>query len=97
MDFKQTANEIINLRVRDFKKGYDPETGITTLDLRRRKVGFDFVAFLSPEVSKAVQNYLSFRGRTEKAAKKPMLEQLEKQRVFDDECKCIYTVCYFGF
>ena len=55
------------------------------------------MAFLSPEASKAVQNYLSFSGRTEKAAKKPMLEQLEKQRVFDDECKCIYTVCYFGF
>jgi len=36
------AQEIINLKIKDFKKGYDPETEITTLKLRREKVGFEF-------------------------------------------------------
>lgn len=58
------AHEIINLRVKDFKKGHDPETGITTLDLRRGKVDFDIITFLSSEASKAVLDYLAYRART---------------------------------
>ncbi|RXA21709.1 hypothetical protein EQO05_00165 [Methanosarcina sp. MSH10X1] len=79
-----SAHEICNLKVADFKKGYDPETGITTLDLRRGKVGFDFITFLSPEASKAVQDYLTYRARTAKTNEKRRLDQLEKQRVFSD-------------
>ena len=79
-----SAHEIINLKVKDFKKGYDPETGITTLDLRRGKVDFDFVTFLSPEASRAVQDYLTYRARTVKTGENRRLNQLEKQRVFSD-------------
>lgn len=78
------ANEIINLSVGDFKKGYDPQTGITTLELRRGKVDFDFVTFLSPEASKAVQDYLNYRDRTSKNNETRRQNQLEKQRVFSD-------------
>jgi integrase len=79
-----SAHEIINLKVKDFKKGYDPKTGITTLDLRRGKVDFDFVTFLSPEASKAVLDYLTYRARTAKTNELRRLNQLEKQRVFSD-------------
>ena len=75
-----SANEIINLKVKDFNRGYDPKTGITTLDLRRGKVDFDFITFLSPEASKAVQEYLTYRARTEKTGELRKLNQLEKQK-----------------
>ena len=57
-------NEILNLKVGDFSNGYDPVTGITTLHLRRMKVNYDFITFLSPEASDAVNNYLDYRHRT---------------------------------
>lgn len=79
-----SANEIMNLKVKDFKRGYDPQTGITTLDLRRGKVDFDFITFLSPEASKAVIDYLNYRARTEKTGELRRLNQLEKQKVFSD-------------
>jgi integrase len=79
-----SAKEIINLRVSDFKKGYDPVTEITTLDLRRGKVDFDFITFLSPEASRAVQDYLNFRSRASKINETRRLNQLYKQRVFSD-------------
>lgn len=79
-----SAHEIINLRVKDFKRGYDPKTEITTLDLRRGKVDFDFITFLSPECSKAIQDYLTYRSRTSKINETRRLNQLEKQRVFSD-------------
>ena len=68
----------------DFKNGYDPETGITNLDLRRGKVDFDFVTFLIPEASKAVQDYLDYRARTSKNNETRRQNQLEKQRAFSD-------------
>jgi len=79
-----SANEIRRLKIGDFKKGYDPETEITILDLRRGKVGFDFVTFLSPEASRAVWDYLTYRGRTIKTGEKKRLKQLEKQKIFSD-------------
>jgi integrase len=79
-----SANEIINLKIKDIKRGYDPETEITILDLRRGKVDFDFITFLSPEASKAVQDHLKYRARTEKTGELRRLNQLEKQKVFSD-------------
>lgn len=35
-----SSNEILNLKVKDFKKGYDHVTQVTTLELRRQKVQF---------------------------------------------------------
>lgn len=49
-----SANEMRSLRVKDFKAEYGPETEITTLDLRRGKVGFDFITFFTHETSRAV-------------------------------------------
>ncbi|AKB22777.1 MULTISPECIES: hypothetical protein [unclassified Methanosarcina] len=63
------ANEIGNLKVSDFFNGYDPETGVKYLDLRRQKMKIDFFTFLSPEASKAVKKYLDFRAREPKTRK----------------------------
>ncbi len=78
------ANELCNLTIGDFRKGYDPETGVTTLQLRREKVDCDFITFLSPEASQAVHCYLDFRARETKSNKKNRHRQLAKQRVYDD-------------
>lgn len=78
------ANELSNLKVGQFKKGYDPDTGITTLVLRRGKVGYDFVTFFSPEASKAVWDYLNFRNRPTAANGVLRRQQREKQFVTSD-------------
>lgn len=51
-------NEISNLKVEEFFKGYDPSTQITTLHLVREKVGYEFYTFLTPEASGAVLAYI---------------------------------------
>ncbi|MCO5381241.1 MAG: tyrosine-type recombinase/integrase [Methanosarcina barkeri] len=79
-----SAQEIITLKVSDFKNGYDPRDNITTLILTREKTGVHFITFLSPEASIAVTDYLNFRGRTEKTGETRRLNQLEKQKVFCD-------------
>jgi integrase len=56
-------NEISELTVGDFLDGYDEETGVTTLNLIRKKVNYEFTTFLSREASKAVKAYLDWRGR----------------------------------
>ena len=76
------ANEICNLQVKDFKKGYDQKTDITTLKLRRKKAGFDFVTFLSPESSRAIQDYLDYRNRI--TSEPRHVERLKKQKVYSD-------------
>lgn len=79
-----SGNEIMRLKVEDFKNGYDPVTEITTFELRREKVGFDFVTFLSREASRAIIAYLNYRERPIKTSNNNRLCQLEKQRVFAD-------------
>lgn len=78
------SNEIRDLKIREFKEGYDPETEITTLDLRRKKVECDFVTFLSPEASRAVWDYLNYRERKPKYVNQKRLNQLAKQKIIDD-------------
>jgi hypothetical protein len=79
-----SANEIINLKVKDFKTGYDKKTEITTLKLRREKTKVDFVTFLSPEASRVVWEYLDYRERTIKTGETRRLHRLEKQKVLSD-------------
>jgi integrase len=79
-----STNEIIRLTVKQFKEGYDPETKITTLPLRRAKVKFDFITFLSPEASQAVIDYLDYRNRKTKDNREKRINQLDKQKVFSD-------------
>jgi integrase len=69
----------------DFTGGYDPETEITTIEIRRTKNQIDFITFLTPEASKAVQDYLNFRERTVKSRSLNRQCQLEKQKVFSDD------------
>lgn len=78
------SNEIINLRISDFKNGYDPETDITTLSLRRRKVQFDFITFLTPEASKAIWDYLNYREREVIIDCKRRQRQRDKQKIYSD-------------
>jgi integrase len=84
-----SSNEIIRLTVKQFKDGYDSETQITTLSLRRQKVKFDFITFLSAEASQAVQDYLNYRNRKAKSSKEERYHQLEKQKVFSDN-DCLF-------
>jgi integrase len=79
-----SANELCNLTVRMFKSGYDEDTMVSTIDMRREKVGFDFVTFLSPEASKAVWDYLEYRDRPCNSSRLKDQIPLEKQRVSDD-------------
>jgi integrase len=78
------SEEIINLKVGQFKNGYDPETEITTLILRRAKAGYGFTTFLSPEASRVVWDYLNYRERTIKTNVARLQDQLRKQRVTSD-------------
>ncbi|KKH47545.1 tyrosine-type recombinase/integrase [Methanosarcina sp. 1.H.A.2.2] len=80
-----SSNEIRNLKIKEFKKGYDPETEITTLVLRREKVAVDFVTFISPEGSRAVWDYLAFRERKPKYSNPKRIAQLSKQKITNDD------------
>lgn len=75
------ANEIRNLKLSDFEKGYDPKTEICTLDLRRLKARVDFITFLTPEATRSIRAYLEFRGRESKSPTADRKIQLDKQAV----------------
>lgn len=53
--------DLLELRVGDFKNGFDPQTGTTTLHVRRIKTDYDFITFLSPEACRAVDDWLELR------------------------------------
>jgi site-specific recombinase XerD len=58
--------EIINLDYRQFREGYDAKTKVTTIYMRRSKIGFDFVTFIDPEGSEAIIEYLKKENRLTK-------------------------------
>lgn len=74
--------EMSNLTIGDFEKGYDQETGVTTLSLRREKAQFDFITYLNPEATQAVLDYLAFRNRKpiENKDKEWRINQAKKQK-----------------
>lgn len=80
-----SAQEMINLKIKDFKKGFDPETEITTLKLRREKVKFNFITFLTPEASKAIKEYLMYRDRKINSTDQRRIDQVRKQNVLSDD------------
>jgi integrase len=80
-----SAEEIIELKVKNFKEGYDPKTEITTLKLRRQKTNVDFITFLTPEASRAIFDYLEFRNKKLKNKNKRREIQLSKQYVTSDD------------
>lgn len=80
-----SAEEVIELKIKEFKEGYDPKTEITTLKLRRKKTDVDFITFLTPEASRAIWNYLEFRNKKLKNKNKRREIQLSKQYVTSDD------------
>ncbi len=80
--------DILNLKVDDYKKGYDEKSLITTLTLRRKKTKTDFITFLSPEATLAVKDYLDYRNRkpndTNNADHPHVVQAWEKRRVRKD-------------
>lgn len=74
------TNEIKNLKVGQFRKGYDPETEITTLHVRRGKVQYDYITFLSPEASRAIKAYLEWRDRGPGIHGGPKLQKTHENR-----------------
>ena len=84
--------DVLILKIKDFKAGFDKETGITTLKLRRAKTGIDFMTFLTPEASQAVSDYIKWRNAKPDMSKargvyfKGVLMQAhEKRKVRSDE------------
>lgn len=86
-----SANEISNLTVKNFKDGYDPNIGVTTLKIRRAKVQTDFITFLTPEASNAVLDYLKYRSREPKFNNKQKLKVYEKQKINSDNNYLLIT------
>jgi integrase len=81
-----SVNEIVNLKVGQFRKGYDPDTGIPTLHMRRQKVQYDYITFLSPEATKATQRYLDWRNNDHVESNGPRRERTsEGRRVYSDD------------
>lgn len=77
--------ELRNLKLSEFKAGYDPETGITTLtNLFRQKTKVYFNTFLSPEASKAIWEYLRLRDIPTDDKRLLRQNQREKQHTTDD-------------
>jgi integrase len=56
-------SDVLALRVKDVKEGYDEATGITTLSVRRIKTEYDFTTFLSPEAGRAVLSWIELRNQ----------------------------------
>lgn len=94
-----SANEISNIKVKDFLDGYDPESEIATLHLVREKVGYEFYTFLTPEASRAIKEYLKYREREIEVKEPKRIESRIKQKINYDRkgnptgylfvCRCV--------
>jgi integrase len=81
-----STKDFVNLRVKDFREGYDEETGITVLDLRRAKTAQDFVTFFSMEATDAINEYLRWRERDKPKTEHPdILSGWEKHLIDSGE------------
>ena len=86
-----STKDFVNLQVKDFREGYDEETGITVLDLRRAKTAQDFVTFFSAEATEAINEYLRWRERDKpKTAHPDILSGWEKHLIHSGED---YLIC----
>lgn len=84
--------DVLNLKIKDFKDGFDKGTGITTLRLRRSKTGIDFMTFLTPEASQAVLDYVKWRNAKPDMSKARgtyfkgvLMQAYEKRKVRSDD------------
>jgi integrase len=80
-----STTDFVSLTIKDFKEGYDEKTGVTVLDMRRKKTSQDFVTFFSAEATAAINEYLAWRERPKpKTAHKDILKSWEKHRIYSD-------------
>jgi integrase len=75
-----SQSDVLALKVRDFKDGFDPDTGICMLSIRRIKTDYDFITFISPEASRAVIDWLGYREIKPRKGKGSH-DRFEKHRV----------------
>ena len=61
--------DVLDLRIKDVKSGYDENTGITTLSVRRIKTDYDFTTFLTPEAGRAVLSWIELRNKKHEKSK----------------------------
>ena len=73
--------DIVDLKIKDFENGYDPETKTTMLKITRNKTDFEFITFLSPEATLVIQDYLNYRNRESKTNFKKEHDRLDKQKL----------------
>ena len=86
-----STKDFVNLRVKDFREGYDEETGITVLDLRRAKTAQDFVTFFSAEATAGINEYLRWRERDKPITlHKDILDSWEKHGIYGGDD---YLIC----
>ncbi len=78
-------SDILDLKIKDFRRGYDLKSNITTLRLRRIKTQYDFITFFSPEASKAIVAYLKYRDQVPKDKNESLLIAYEKRRIRSDD------------
>lgn len=75
-----SMNEIRHLRLRDVRN-VNPNTNITTIELTREKTDVEFTTFLTPEATRAVNDYLNWRMRISKTSRR---SALAKQAIVND-------------
>ena len=86
-----STKDFVNLRVKEFREGYDEETGITVLDLRRAKTAQDFVTFFSAEATAGINEYLRWRERDKPITlHKDILDSWEKHGIYGGDD---YLIC----
>ena len=86
-----STKDFVNLRVKEFREGYDEETDITVLDLRRAKTAQDFVTFFSAEATAGINEYLRWRERDKPiTVHKDILESWEKHGIYGGDD---YLIC----
>ncbi|WP_342304972.1 site-specific integrase [Methanolobus sp. ZRKC5] len=78
------ASEITSLKLQTYYDGYDSETLITTIDTRREKTDKSFITFLSPEATRAVDEYLRWRDTLLPTTIKSLINTKHKQRTTPD-------------
>lgn len=79
-------SDIINLKIEQFKKGYDPKTGVTTFEnLIRIKTKVRFTTFLTPEASQAVWDYLQYREHPPLQNSEKRLGEIARQKINNDK------------
>ena len=86
-----STTDFVDLRIKDFKEGYDKDTGITVLDMRRTKTQRDFVTFFSVEATEAFNEYLKWRNQEKPKTSHPdLLKGWEKHVVYSEKD---YLIC----